>query len=836
MAEERQVKRRHFILDGVTTAKPFKGRGGGKRPRVRHLPDRRSHAADLTRQLNELQADLNLAREQQIAAGIEDGYGLQVEFESFPEIELVFEQLASRRAGIELLNVRAHSTMTMATVFVPDGKLGHFEQLIAEYLEERRDRNGHPRDHQVLVDAIRAIRRATLRALWTDDDGVFPQDPNEPITWEVWLPTSEHGIAALDAFRRLAGLQQLQVYEGAVRFPERTVVLLRASANQLSHSLMTLNSIAELRRAKETADLIAELRPAEELEWIEELRSRIELASVTSRTPHVCVLDTGVNNAHPLLAPSLANTDRHSVDPNQGVHDSDGHGTAMAGLALLGDLKPLLAQSGPVAVSHRLESVKLLDQSGANGGNPAHHGYLTVEAVARPEITAPERQRVFAMAVTARDNRDLGKPTAWSAALDALAADTAGAGSAPRLFVVSAGNITDMNAWPHSPASNRTDSVHDPAQAWNTLTVGAYTELVNISEPAPDYCAIAPSGGLSPFSTTSATWSQDRPLKPDILFEGGNAGKDRYGAVTFDSLSLTTTSFRPQQRYLATANATSAATALAGRMAAQLMASYPELWPEGIRALMVHSASWTAAMQEVFLPQERTPNKSDYVNLVRHCGYGVPDLSRALWTAGNSLTMVVQTALQPYQLAGTEPKLRDMHLHDLPWPRQELENLGETPVEMRVTLSYFVEPNPSARGAKSRYRYHSHGLRFDVRRPTEGAEGFLRRVNLAARQEEEGAAYSSGDDAGWVMGAQARTKGSLHCDIWRGTAAELAQRGMLAVYPTGGWWKTRKHLGRYDNVARYALVVSIHAPDVDVDLVTPVAAAVATPIDIAVDS
>ena len=55
-----------------------------------------------------------------------------------------------------------------------------------------------------------------------------------------------------------------------------------------------------------------------------------------------------------------------------------------------------------------------------------------------------------------------------------------------------------------------------------------------------------------------------------------------------------------------------------------------------------------------------------------------------------------------------------MHLHDLPWPRDVLEDLGETPVEMRVTLSYFIEPNPSRRGHRSRYRYESHGLRFDV--------------------------------------------------------------------------------------------------------------------------
>lgn len=833
MAEPSLPKRRHFILEGVTTAKPFRGRGGGTGPSV-PTRDRRSHAADLSRQLTKVQEELDRVRELQQAAGLDGGIGLQVEFESFPDVELMFEQLASQRAGIELLNVRLRGAVTLATVFVPDGKLEHFERIIGEYLNGKHDKNGRPRDHQVLVDAIRAIRRATLRALWTDDDGVFPQDLDEPITWEVWLPVGGHRDAVVDSFRRLAEDQELRVYGGVVRFPERTVLLLRASATQLSRSLLTLNSIAELRRAKQTDELILGLRPDEEAEWVADLLDRVQYETAAVAAPHVCLLDTGVNNGHPLLAPALADRDRHAVDPNHGVHDAEGHGTAMAGLALLGDLRPLFESNQDVRVGHRLESVKLLNGDEANGGDPQHHGYLTVEAVAQPEITAPGRPRAFAMAVTARDNRDRGRPSAWSAVLDDLAADSAGAGSSPRLFVVSAGNITDIHVWPQSPASNTTDGIHDPAQAWNVLTVGAYTEMIDIAENAPDYQPIAPAGGLSPFSTTSATWSHDRPLKPDVLFEGGNAGKDRYGAAKFDSLSLTTTSFQPHDRHLCTANATSAATALAGRMAAQLMDAYPELWPEGVRALMVHSATWTDAMRRAFLPQDRRPTKAENVQLVRHCGYGVPDLNRALWTAGNSLTMIVQTALQPYQRASGEPKLRDMHLHDLPWPQQALEDLGEIEVEMRVTLSYFIEPNPSARGSRSKYRYHSHGLRFDVRRPGESSEGFLQRVNLAARNEEDGAPLSTGDDSGWFVGAQARTKGSLHCDIWRGTAAELARRGVLAVYPTGGWWKTRKHLGRYDNFARYALVVSIHAPDVDVDLVTPVATSIGTPVEVAI--
>ncbi len=42
---------------------------------------------------------------------------------------------------------------------------------------------------------------------------------------------------------------------------------------------------------------------------------------------------------------------------------------------------------------------------------------------------------------------------------------------------------------------------------------------------------------------------------------------------------------------------TSAATAQAAYLAASILADYPNLWPETVRALIVHSADWTPAMR-----------------------------------------------------------------------------------------------------------------------------------------------------------------------------------------------------------------------------------------------
>jgi hypothetical protein len=825
-------KRRHFILDGVSEPERF----SQPKQKIKQTPipeqDRRLHGTALFGQIEALKPIMENARRAQENAGFEKDFGLQVEFESFPDIELAFESLSRENRGIELFNVRHDDQLTYATVFVPDGKLGHFDNLIRDYLDEKRDRKGHAHDNKALINTIQQIRAASLRALWTDDLEVFPATDDETFWWEVWLPIRADRSATVANFHKLANAQGFEIAPGKLEFPERTVLLVRTSAGAMSRSMMTLNSIAELRRAKVTAEFFGAMMPEEQPAWLRELLDRCQFANADEQVPYVCLLDTGVNNGHPLIAPALADSDLHTVEPAWGMNDAEGHGTAMAGLALVGNVTDALAVDESMEIGYRLESVKLLPVDGGNIGDARHHGYLTTEAVSRPEITDPHRKRVFSIAVTARDNRDRGRPSAWSAAVDRLAVDVDDDGATPRLLVVSAGNVHDPKAWAQSPSSNSSDGIHDPAQAWNALTVGAYTNLTDITEPDTDsYKPIAPVGGLSPFSTTSSTWQAHWPLKPDVVFEGGNAANDTFGAVWLSSLSLLTSHHKPAERLFTTANATSAATALAARMAAQLMASYPNLWPESIRGLMVHSAEWTDAMQHLFLPAHPThPSKSDYTRLVRHCGFGAPDLERALWSVSNSLTMVVEANLHPFHReANKQPTLREMNLHRLPWPLAELEALGEMPVEMRVTLSYYIEPNPSARDFRNRYRYESHGLRFEVKRPYESEDDFRSRINAAARNEEEGT-RTGGDDSGWLIGKQNRHKGSLHSDIWRGSAVDLASRGTLAVYPALGWWKTRLRMESYDKAARYTLIVSIRTPEIEVDLYTAIANQIAVPV------
>ncbi|WP_234800364.1 S8 family serine peptidase, partial [Agrobacterium pusense] len=92
---------------------------------------------------------------------------------------------------------------------------------------------------------------------------------------------------------------------------------------------------------------------------------------------------------------------------------------------------------------------------------------ITQTAVSLAEIAAPERSRIFCMAVT-NDNVSGARPSTWSAAIDQAAAGTMNGDDdeAPkRLFVISAGNVPAEIEY--ARISRQDDyPAEDPSQAW----------------------------------------------------------------------------------------------------------------------------------------------------------------------------------------------------------------------------------------------------------------------------------------------------------------------------------------------------------------------------------
>jgi Subtilase family len=823
----------HIIVPKGPDPVRFTSPSSGPRDRM-ELPSRQraAHAQRLIAKLDAIAASAKERAEEQKAYGIDEGLGIYLTFESEPNFELKFESLDIAKSGIELCTIKTSTdNRTQATIFVPDGKLKLFLSKIAAYRDKMttpREEGGPTRPkNQDFVESIADIQLAALEALWTENDLPFPE-ADAVVMWEVWLRRFKD-VDHLVRLRAHAQTFDLTIGQQTLSFVDRKVVLVHGTARSLSRSIDILGMIAELRLPKTTAAFFTDMNAIDQQAWVDDLAARSTAPGAD--IPYVCLFDTGINHAHPLLAQVAAAGDAHAYKPAWGTDDRQGHGTPMAGLVSYGDLTDALASAGPIAMTHRVESVKIIHPADPN--DVELYGAVTQESTYRVEVI-PDRQRVFCMAVTAPDGRDRGRPSSWSAAIDSLAAGVGDDGDQRRLFILSGGN-TDPTQRHLYPDSNMTDGIHDPGQAWNALTVGGYTDKALIDAVKyPGWEPLAARGDLSPASCTSLTWGK-WPIKPDIVMEAGNMGRN--AAITDpdyidDGLQLLSTGHDFLTRKALTSfGDTSAATALAARYAALLWAKYPALAPETVRALMVHAADWTPAM---LARSTGTDGSIDYRNLVRCFGRGVPDLRRLLSSLDNSLTLVVESKIQPFfkdEEGDNRVKTREMRLHPLPWPIDVLSSLQNTPVIMRVTLSYFVEPSPGARGWTPRYGYQSHGLRFAVRNPLENAADFERRVNKFAREEDYEAPGLS--DPGWDFGHNMRSLtsiGSIHSDVWRGTAINLASRGHLAVFPTMGWWNKRQYLNGWEKSACYSLLVTIETPEVETDLYTPVASQVGVPI------
>jgi hypothetical protein len=190
--------------------------------------------------------------------------------------------------------------------------------------------------------------------------------------------------------------------------------------------------------------------------------------------------------------------------------------------------------------------------------------------------------------------------------------------------------------------------------------------------------------------------------------------------------------------------------------------------------------------------------------------------------------LVAEGELQPFRNDNGTIKSNEMHIHSLPWPVEELQRLGAVDATVRITLSYFIEPSPGRRGWTNKFRYQSHGLRFKLRGPLEKEEVFRQRISRAFWDEEDGRPEGLGEPQSWALGRSGLTeRGSIHCNWWKTSAAELADCGEVAVFPVGGWWKERKHLEKFNRRTRYALVISIETPDTTAELYTAIANKVA---------
>lgn len=496
----------------------------------------------------------------------------------------------------------------------------------------------------------------------------------------------------------------------------------------------------------------------------------------------------------------------------------------MAGLTLYRDVGAAI-ERGSAEAPHWLQSSRLLIAPGYGTAADENHEkwpVLKERAVRSAEDADPRpRNRAFVLAVT-RSMQDPPldgiAPTLWSQAVDQLAfRDGQG-----RLMIVSAGNARDAK-WlalaEQYPQLQLSEKIHQPAQASNALTVGAFTvrvELPNDKDYAEARVVATKPGGISPYTSTGLV-GHEWPIKPDVVIEGGNlAISGTLTDATVPTLSALSTSHRHTHGSpVGLMSMTSEASARAANLAAHIWSLEPKLRPETVRGLIVHSASWTEAMVEDF---------SGLNDRLQACGYGVPNERLASECAQGVATIVVEDSMPnavideepkktPPKRATTkttEPKVRrKVMLYRLPLPESLLSD-ADPDVELRVTLSYFTEPNKFGRRT-----YHGLDLKWDMQGPQEGTDAFIQRVNALKRPKDaEGrrVKIEKTKSFDWEVGIERRSRGTVQSDRWRGKMSALVGDKLIAIVPALGWWDQRKALKTQE--MKFSLVVSVFGPGV----------------------
>lgn len=359
--------------------------------------------------------------------------------------------------------------------------------------------------------------------------------------------------------------------------------------------------------------------------------------------PSVVVLDSGIVSNHPLLGPAVG--EAVSYVSGLGPEDQHGHGTAVAGLTLYGDIIGAL-QAGALEPACWLMSGRITDKNAVSTDQFIENKIAT----AVDYFAGTYRSRLFVLSFgdDRKPYRD-GHVNGLAAVLDSLAR------SRGVLFFVSAGNYSGNDVGMAAPLwksdyptyllDRPTARLLDPAPALNVLTIGS---LARFEVPRgaqryptdPTFQPVARKEQPSPFSCTGP--GPGRAMKPELTHFGGNYAVDLRDA-TQKSLQnallgepAPAHDFATSGKLLRDRVGTSFATPHVAHLAAKLLSQYPKASSNLLRALIVAHAQVPAPARELNVDAEA---------LQRMVGYGLPRTDPTVSSSARCVSMIAEEIL-----------------------------------------------------------------------------------------------------------------------------------------------------------------------------------------------
>ena len=405
------------------------------------------------------------------------------------------------------------------------------------------------------------------------------------------------------------------------------------------------------------------------------------LPAPSAEAPRVCILDSGINSNHPLLRSAVAEAE--SLIEGEDPEDDAGHGTAVAGIVLYGDLEKCLA------TSHWKPDVWLYSGKvmiKAPGLDEAIFDPGTIEQSIEKAVSyfaGEQGCRIFNISFGNENSPYDGRHVRGIAyTLDRLAREY------DVLFIVSAGNFRGTETLPRAdwrseyPEYLLSDEsrIIDPAPALNALTIGAlanHTATANEQRYGrQEINELCPAAEDQPSPFTRHGPSIRGAIKPELVAHGGNlaAPMQRHNIQ-----------FRPTDRRLGVLtlnhnfldgpllkdiSGTSFSAPYATHLAGRLLGFYPTASANLLRALLVNHADIPEACKAVF-PAELQGH------LRQVAGYG----------RVNNDTLFRSTEYEVVLLAEDAIENETSQFYELPLPGEFLRSNRATR-QLRITLAY----------------------------------------------------------------------------------------------------------------------------------------------------
>lgn len=684
-----------------------------------------------------------------------------------------------QKHGVEFVS---HEDNQLCVVFADEAGLakfaGHLQKLGIDDAELT---------YKQILEAIEGIDNWTAedRSSWAITQFGLPQEESFILDVELWPVRVAHHpdrLTICEAFERWLVETQIQSVD-KINLDSLLMYRLRVNVNQAN---MLLNH-GDVR--------LVDLPPTSGIQY-SQLHCDIEnlpegIPSPPANAARICILDSGITSNHPLIAPAMA----ESADFIGGDgSDLNGHGTAVAGIALYGDLESckasnywrpeLLLFNGRVLNEHAEFDVKTIEKT-------------LVEAVTY--FVEEHQCRIFNLSLGNANAPYDGRHVRGIAyVLDKLARDF------NVLFVVSTGNFNGSNN-PEVPKYSWRDEypeyllaeqsvLIDPAPALNVITVGSLAKhnATFDAQRYPEIAQLAPASENQPSPFTRHGPSVKGAIKPDLIATGGNfasavrTGRE-YDAVMKGMGVLTCNSRFVGNTIFTEMSGVSFAAPYETHLAGRLLNNYPRASANLLRALLVNHANLPNEVESSFPEDMKATYKAACGRDAGRdvAGYGVVDENELFRSSENVVVLMAEDKIEN----------NAHHFFELPLPPEFLRS-QRAAREIRVTLAYC----PAVR--TTRLDYVATKIHFRLVKG-ESLEAVQRHFN----HETQGETDTRNDDAtgNRDITAELRSKGTVQSSTWRMKQRNPNEKWFVVVTRQDRDWGEALSLEQED----YALVVTV---------------------------